>query len=151
MTGFSLAVANWAIASWTVKSFWTLKLQLTELRRVLYAVISNLAEAANLKKTKLLTIMLGSHERHKYKRKRVEIQVWTDQTQERENFSFSFPYIIHKCEQGKRKRRVKKKQSKTKQKTQVSSVPCHHGSVKTLGQQLRILPSLWLRCTCVRY
>lgn len=124
MTGFSLAVASWAIASWTVKSFWTLKLQLTELRRVLYAVISNLAEAANLKKTKLLTIMLGSHERHKYKRKRVEIQVWTDQTQETENFSFSFPYIIHKCEQGKRKRKVKKtKQNKTKNTGFIGSMP----------------------------
>ena len=72
MTGFSLAVANWAIASCPVNFFWTLKLQLTELRRVLYAIISDLAEAANLKKTKLLTIKLGSHERHKYKRKRVE-------------------------------------------------------------------------------
>ena len=72
MTGFSLAEANWAIASCLVNFFWTLKLQLTELRRVLYAVISDLAETANLKKTKLLTIKFGSHERHKYKRKRVE-------------------------------------------------------------------------------
>ena len=37
-------------------------------------------------------------------------------TQEMENFSVSLPYIIHKCEPGKRKRKIKKNKAKQNKK-----------------------------------
>ena len=45
-------------------------------------------------------------------------------TQEMENFSVSLPYIIHKCEPGKHKRKIKKtKQNKTKNTGFIGSIP----------------------------